>query len=181
MKWQPTLVLLLLAGTTLAVRAQCTKDNRQSTAQGTQARGYWTDPCTGLTWAAKDNGKTLTWQNAKKYCRDLRLAGYSDWRLGTINDLQAIYDKSVEAPGINPASRWHGEEPMNYHVVGGLFLRGNEWSDPAKVKGQGSGQKPYWDFLNGSEMGVDTTFILHLINFSGGIANALCVRGPSSP
>jgi hypothetical protein len=25
-------------------------------------------------------------------------------------------------------------------------------------------------------MGVDTTFIFHLINFSGGIANALCVQ-----
>jgi hypothetical protein len=69
---------------------------------------------------------------------------------------------------------------MNYHVMGGLFLRGNEWSEPPRVKGQPVGQIPYWDFLNGYEIGVDTTFIFHLINFSGGIASALCVRGSSS-
>jgi hypothetical protein len=180
MKWQPILVLLLVLTAPLMARAQCTKLDREATAHETQARGYWTDPCTGLTWAAKDSGKTLTWQNAKKYCHNLRLAGYSDWRLGTIYDLQGIYDKGVETPGINPASRWHGEEPMNYYVTGGLFLRGNEWSAPQKVKRQPIGQIPYWDFLNGSEMGVDTTFIFHLINFSGGIANALCVRSSSS-
>jgi hypothetical protein len=121
-KWQPTLVLVFVLTTPLMIHGQCSHSDREATAQETQARGYWTDPCTGLMWAAKDSGKTLTWQNAKKYCHGLRLAGYSDWRLGTIYDLQGIYDKSAEAPGINPASRWHGEEPMNYHVMGYLFL-----------------------------------------------------------
>ena len=47
-------------------------------AQETQARGYWTDPATGLMWAARDNGRDLSWNKAVKYCRNLRVAGYSD-------------------------------------------------------------------------------------------------------
>jgi hypothetical protein len=33
-------------------------------AQETQARGFWTDPSTGLMWAAKDNDKDVTWNKA---------------------------------------------------------------------------------------------------------------------
>lgn len=181
MGWPSTLAVLIALTAPLTTHAQCSLSVRQATAHETQARGYWTDPCTGLMWAAKDNGKALTWQNAKKSCRDLRLAGHSDWRLGTISDLHGIYDRSVETSGINPASRWHSEEPMSYQVLGGIFIRGDEWSAPQKVKGQPTGQIPHWDFLNGNEMGVDTTLIFGLISYSGPVANALCVRGPSSP
>ncbi len=65
-----------------------------------QARGYWIDPSTGLMWAGKDNGKNVNWRKAVKYCRDLRLAEYSDWRLATIDELQGIYDYSAKAPGL---------------------------------------------------------------------------------
>ncbi len=41
------------------------------------------DPATGLMWAGKDNGSNLTWSEAQTYCGDLRLAGYSKWRLPT--------------------------------------------------------------------------------------------------
>jgi hypothetical protein len=61
-------------------------------------RGYWIDPATGLMWAGKDNGKDVYWRKARKYCRNLRLGGYSDWRLATIEELQGIYDKNANAP-----------------------------------------------------------------------------------
>jgi hypothetical protein len=35
----------------------------QNRAQDTQARGFWTDPSTGLMWAGKDNGKDVNWNN----------------------------------------------------------------------------------------------------------------------
>jgi hypothetical protein len=38
----------------------------QSRAQETQARGVWTDPSTGLMWAARDNGKDVSWKGAVK-------------------------------------------------------------------------------------------------------------------
>jgi hypothetical protein len=66
----------------------------------TQVRGYWTDPSTGLIWTAKDNGKDVSWNSATKYCRNLRIAGYSDWRLPNLTELQGIYDENAFAPGL---------------------------------------------------------------------------------
>ena len=106
------------------VGAQSTVE-RVSQADETQVRGYWTDSSTGLMWAGKDNGKDVSWKKAMKYCRDLRFGGYSDWRLATIDELQGIYEKSAEAPGENPRSRWHAAEAMAYHVKGNLFLTGD--------------------------------------------------------
>ncbi len=86
-------------------------------------RGYWTDPATGLMWAGKDNGKDVNWYNAIKYCRNLRLAGYSDWRLANMFELQPLYDETANAPGL--AGR-HDDEPAMWHVKGNLFLTGLE-------------------------------------------------------
>ena len=63
-------------------------------------QSYWTDPSTGLMWAGKDSGKDVSWKSAVKYCRVLRLAAYSDWRLATLGELEGIYDKSANAPGL---------------------------------------------------------------------------------
>lgn len=42
----------------------------------------------------------MNWKNAVKYCGDLRLAGYSDWRLASLGELEGIYDKDANAPGL---------------------------------------------------------------------------------
>jgi hypothetical protein len=114
---RPTVVLILISFAVLIAGAQSVPEG-QSRAQETQVRGYWIDPSTGLMWAGKDNGKDVKRKNAVKYCRDLRLAGYSDWRLATLDELQGIYDKSAESPGENPRSRWHEAESMSFHVKG---------------------------------------------------------------
>src|SRR5690242_17745520 len=89
MKWQANGVLILLFIVTPTAGAQSLTEG-QGQAQETQGRGYWTDPSTGLMWAGKDNGKDVNWHKAINYCRDLRLGGYSDWRLATIDELQGI-------------------------------------------------------------------------------------------
>src|SRR5450755_1471656 len=125
-------VVFLLSVAAIQGSAQSAPES-QSRAKEAQARGYWTDPSTGLVWAGKDNGKDVTWKNAVKYCRDLRLAGYSDWSLATLDELQGIYDKSAESPGENPRSRWHEAEAMTFHVKGNLFLTGNQWSSTQRM------------------------------------------------
>ena len=57
--------------------------------------GTVTDFNTGLMWK-KDESPDMNWQEALKYCQDLRLAGYSDWRLPTIKELATILDLSYK-------------------------------------------------------------------------------------
>ncbi len=62
----------------------------------------WTDPATGLTWTKADNGSDVNWNQANDYCSNLRLGGYSGWRLPTIDELEGIYDPSQRIPLSNP-------------------------------------------------------------------------------
>ncbi len=62
----------------------------------------FTDAKTGLTW--QDNIASATveknWNDAKEYCRNLNLDGYSDWRLPSIKELQSIVDITKYDPAI---------------------------------------------------------------------------------
>ena len=114
-------------------------------------------------WAGKDNGKDVSWNKAMSYCRDLRLAGHSDWRLATLGELEAIYDKNVNAPG--------GSGP--FHVKGNLFLTGSKhWSATQRMddRGKPSGYAWRFDFGEGRSFGGDELWF-----FTG--KRALCVRG----
>ena len=48
------------------------------------------DFATGLTWPAKDNGAGISYLDAKKYAEDLILAGHTNWRLPTKNEIKNI-------------------------------------------------------------------------------------------
>ncbi|MBW1780196.1 MAG: DUF1566 domain-containing protein [Deltaproteobacteria bacterium] len=50
------------------------------------------DTDTGLMWAAEDNGGPITWEEAKRYCREYRGGGYSDWRMPTQEELAGLYN-----------------------------------------------------------------------------------------
>jgi len=52
------------------------------------------DTTTGLMWASNDNGISVNWKNAKKYCEKYKGGGYNDWRLPTIDELKTLYESS---------------------------------------------------------------------------------------
>ena len=54
------------------------------------------DTQTGLLWAAKDDGKGMNEQNAKAYFENYRAGGYADWRMPTVDELEAIYDHRMQ-------------------------------------------------------------------------------------
>jgi hypothetical protein len=54
------------------------------------------DTQTGLLWAAKDDGKGMNEQNAKAYFENYRAGGYADWRMPTVDELEAIYDQHIQ-------------------------------------------------------------------------------------
>ncbi len=47
------------------------------------------DTRTGLMWQQSDDGQERTYSEALSYCRALRLAGHSDWRLPSLRELQS--------------------------------------------------------------------------------------------
>ncbi len=85
---------------------------RGNTAYGTNkftdnGNGTITDSATGLMWMQNDNGSAVLWENALSYAEDFSFAGYSDWRLPDVKELQGIvdYTRSPETTGsaaINP-------------------------------------------------------------------------------
>lgn len=48
------------------------------------------DQLTGLMWS-KDQGPSLSWQNAVNQCDGLNYGGYADWRLPTQKELMQAY------------------------------------------------------------------------------------------
>ena len=163
--WAKSAVLLLSLAA-IQASAQSVPE-RQGDARETQIRGYWIDPSTGMMWAGKDNGKDVSWKHAVKYCRDLRLAGHSDWRLATIAELEGIYDKSANAPGLmGPLG------DSTWHVKGNLFLTGNQWSSTQILDDRGHpyGYASRFDFNEGRVFNGDELWF-----YTG--KRALCVRG----
>ncbi len=61
--------------------------------------GTITDAATGLMWMQNDSEKGMTWEEALKYAENQKFAGYNDWRLPNIKELQSIIDYS-RAPGL---------------------------------------------------------------------------------
>jgi Protein of unknown function (DUF1566) len=123
-KFWAKIAALLLSVAAIQASAQSAPES-QSRAPETQARGVWTDPSTGLMWAGRDDGRDVSWKGAMKCCHDLRLAGYSDWRLATLAELGAIFDRNADAPGLAGSGK---DNLFTYHVKGNLFLTGDEWS-----------------------------------------------------
>lgn len=69
--------------------------------------GTITDNATGLMWMQDDNGKGIAWEAALAYAEGAAFAGYDDWRLPDVKELQSIVDYSrspstSQSPAIDP-------------------------------------------------------------------------------
>jgi FKBP-type peptidyl-prolyl cis-trans isomerase len=145
------------------------------TARAQTSDQVWTDPDTKLMWAAKDNGGyvppsygLLSQKEAAAYCQNSRLAGFHDWRLPTIEELEQISEKTGEG----------------YHVKGGVIkLSGDPTGEDNHMYAQvmvwsqteRADQDAIWEFHFGKYGGRNTTV------GGMGIARALCVRGGAPP
>jgi len=69
--------------------------------------GTITDNATGLMWVQDgtgigcNNGGNLTWEAAIAFCENLTFAGYEDWRLPNIKELQSIVDYGKLNPSMD--------------------------------------------------------------------------------
>jgi hypothetical protein len=165
-KYGTMIAALLVAVATIQGAAQSRQEGH---SQGVPVSDVWADPATGLTWSARDNGSDVSWKSAMKYCRDLRLAGHSDWRLASLVELNGIFDKTVEAPG---RAGYHDKQrDFTWHVKGNLFLTGLQWANDASGHSVSS-YHPYFDFNEGKSNNQPSGFL-----YSQSAMRGLCVRG----
>jgi len=167
--------LLSLSLATIMSGAQSIANNAPS--QALQVHDYWLDPATNLMWAAKDNGKDISWKNATKYCRNLNLAGHTGWRMPNMDELQRLYDKDVESPGLMGAKYYHNVYPSTWHIKGNIFLTGNQWTTLRRFndRGKPSAYVYYFDFNEGKSNDDPTGWLYRFVGM-----RVLCVRGPQA-
>lgn len=123
--------------------------------------GTVTDRATGLMWTKADSGKTMNWEKALEYAESLKLAGYDDWRLPNVKELQSIVDysrapdaslRSVRTAAIDPVFGlteveswfWTGTTHLEhragaYYVCFGRALSAWKWNgQPINAHGAGA-------------------------------------------
>jgi len=109
-------------------------------------------------WTHEDNGSDVNWKQAQAYCANLRLGGYSNWRLASIDELGGIYDETNDS--LTSETRTH------YHIKGGIKL--SDWW--------------VWGSAGASGEASDFSFVDGLRDsahrYYPDFGRALCVRSP---
>ncbi|MGH4038770.1 MAG: DUF1566 domain-containing protein [Sphaerochaeta sp.] len=63
--------------------------------------GTITDTSTGLMWMKDDAPNTMEWKDALSYAENLDYAGYTDWKLPDVKELQSIVDYTGVYPTLD--------------------------------------------------------------------------------
>ncbi len=146
------LIIFLTVTVTLLVGGFAVMGQDSSHATGADSKAIWMDSATGLTWDVKDNGSSVSPNQASEYCSGLRSGGYSDWRMPTIDELEAIFDSKL---------------PKQYKIKGPVTL-----SDPCVLSGSMNSSGETWTFCfnsGGRNLGGG--------GGCGTSGRVLCVRG----
>lgn len=80
---------------------RCVKDETWTSELTNNKDGTISDSKTGLIWVTDDNSEKLTWEKALVYAENLSFAGYDDWRLPNVKELQSIVDVAFVNPSVN--------------------------------------------------------------------------------
>jgi hypothetical protein len=141
------MIIILCAGT-------CAVMGQDSKATAGDDKAMWKDGATGLTWTSQDNGSSVSMSQAADYCGKLRSGGYSDWRMPTIDELEAIYDSKLS---------------KQYKIKGSIQL-----SDSCILSSATNSSGEPWSFCfnyGGRTLASGTG--------CGSSGRALCVHGPA--
>ena len=108
--------------------------------------GTVTDTDTGLMWQQDTAPDYYNWQQALSYCENLTLAGYSDWRLPNVHELQSLVaylriDPSIETGFFNTVSFFYWTSTTDvYHLdnVWGVSFYSGDVGFPDKSNDEGN-------------------------------------------
>ena len=82
----PHLILLLIAVSLVTLQGCAGKSSQQARLQNL-GNGICQDTVTGQMWQFEKGSVATSLEDAEQYARTLRLGGYNDWRLPTVNEL----------------------------------------------------------------------------------------------
>jgi hypothetical protein len=127
--------------------------------------GTITDNASGLMWMQNDNGEGLNWEESLEYAENLDYAGYSDWRLPNIKELQSIVDYTLSLEtsssaaidplfNISEITNEAGETDYPYFwssTTHATWVEGNEGSPGAYISfGRAMGYMNSWMDVHGA-------------------------------
>ncbi len=99
------------------------------------------DPASQLTWAAKDNRETVSWDRAVQFAKEFRGGDFSDWRLPTEAELKTLFAEGSSSTVLGEAVHCSARVRLSSY----LYWTGESQGDRAKVfdfrKGKASFQK----------------------------------------
>jgi hypothetical protein len=125
--------------------------------------GTVTDSATGLMWQKTDSGTGMDWDNALTYAENMTLAGYDDWRLPNVKELQSIVDYT-HAPSASDAANVGPAIDTDFFEITGLPSGttdytpdyGYYWTSTSAYFGKDSPEYYYaWYVAFGSSVGND--------------------------
>ncbi|MGA2851373.1 MAG: ankyrin repeat domain-containing protein [Terracidiphilus sp.] len=110
------------------------------------------DTKTNLMWTVRDNGSGLSWPGAKAYATTARTGGYTDWRLPTLSEVTALFDKTKSGKAFCPSAVDElGQAANEVHVATELIHLSctRQWTSQESTSKPGSAA--IFDFHSGNE------------------------------
>jgi hypothetical protein len=111
---------LIVTGTAFSAGGQQCVDNEDGTI---------TDKNTGLMWQKATAGP-MNWNDAKGYAYCLSLAGHSDWRLPTKDELKRLYKSSCKGMmDVVSHNYWSSTRRWDQHFIHWFVNFSGGWAD----------------------------------------------------
>lgn len=108
------------------------------------ADGTVSDTRSGLMWQRGGPDEIMDWESALRYCENLRINDFDDWRLPNINEINSIVDRSRTDPAIDTSafpdtrsslylsSTTHVHQ--DWYIWAANFANGTDYLTPQKVE-----------------------------------------------
>ena len=109
-----------------AIVESIVEDLEQLRIEEERVNGVYLDPKSGLLWATEDNGRDIDWHRAATFCNGLVLAGYDDWALPSLDELETL---------LRPMAQGAYNLPVNFQLTACC-----PWSSTSKD------EKSAWNF-----------------------------------
>ena len=105
-----------------------------------------TDKATGLIWQQNDSRVGMDWPTALEYCKNLELAGSTNWRLPNVKELQSIVDYTKSPSTSNSAAIDSIFKTTSIVNEGNKIDYPNFWSSTTHINLRNSSNAAYVSF-----------------------------------